>query len=182
MRVLPSQARMRKRRKEMNTAAEASLAIDIIVRSPLWKGEAGVDSMLRQVIGRAASMLALSSGELAVVLADNAVMRRLNREWRGRDTATNVLSFPSLPQSGAATRMLGDIVIAYETVTREARTQGKPFKHHLAHLAVHGFLHLAGYDHAAEVGALAMERLEVAILDQLGVSNPYSTCGGKARR
>ena len=91
------------------------------------------------------------------------------------DTATNVLSFPVREPSAArgTTRLLGDIVIAYETTEREARAEHKPFAHHLAHLAVHGFLHLAGYDHAAEAEAEAMETLETAILARLDVPDPY---------
>jgi probable rRNA maturation factor len=88
---------------------------------------------------------------------------------------TNVLSFPADARrvSPGKSALLGDIVIAYQTTEREARTQGKPFAHHLAHLAVHGFLHLLGYDHGADDEANAMEQLEAAILARLGVSNPY---------
>ena len=161
---------------------ETSLAIDIVIGSALWKAERGVDSMLRRAVREAAATLALANGELAIVLTDDLTMRALNRHWRGHDKPTNVLSFPAPPQSGAAPRMLGDLVLAYETVTQEAHAQGKPLLHHVAHLAVHGFLHLAGYDHAAGEQACTMERLEVAILGELGVSNPYSTCSGRARR
>jgi probable rRNA maturation factor len=119
--------------------------------------------------------VALKEGELAIVLADDSTLRVLNRRWRRHDRPTNVLSFPA--NAGSITRstttLLGDIVIAYETTEREARTQGKPFAHHLAHLAVHGFLHLLGYDHQAEHDAHAMEELEASILARLGVPNPY---------
>ena len=86
------------------------------------------------------------------MLTDDAAIRALNRDWRGNDTPTNVLSFPApTRQSATGVRhMLGDIVIAYETIAREAAAEGKPFAHHLAHLAVHGFLHLLGYDHETD--------------------------------
>jgi probable rRNA maturation factor len=126
-------------------------------------------------------------------------MRALNRDWRRKDASTNVLSFPAEnpvkkppkkpskkstknptktrpedPRAARATpRLLGDIVIAYETTEREARAEHKPFAHHLAHLAVHGFLHLVGYDHARDDEANAMEGLETAILARLDVPNPY---------
>jgi len=90
-----------------------------------------------------------------------------------------VLSFPALQPTGAggpddAPRMLGDIAIAYETVRREADDEGKRFDHHLAHLAVHGFLHLVGYDHEGDDEAETMEALETEILAQLGISDPYA--------
>jgi probable rRNA maturation factor len=86
-----------------------------------------------------------------------------------------VLSFPAKDPRHArgTTHLLGDIVIAFETTEREARAEHKPFAHHLAHLAVHGFLHLAGYDHATDDEAAAMEKLETAILARLDVPNPY---------
>src|SRR5262249_21166672 len=104
----------------------------------------------------------------------------LNARWRGHDKATNVLSFPTpAPARGTVraqrghTYHLGDIVIAYETLAREARAEGKPFDHHLAHLALHGFLHLLGYDHESHGEAEAMERQERRILARLGVPDPY---------
>ena len=151
-----------------------ALAVDIVVESPLWKAQRGADAMLRRALA-AAGALVPSDGELAVVLTDDAAIRALNRDWRGKDAATNVLSFPAKEArpDRRAPRLLGDIVIAYETVAREAAAEGKPFMHHLAHLAVHGFLHLVGYDHEANEDADAMERLEIAILARLDVPDPY---------
>ena len=151
-----------------------ALAVDIVVESPLWKAQRGADAMLRRALAAAAA-LAPSEGELAVVLTDDSAIRALNRDWRGKDAATNVLSFPAKEArpDRRAPRLLGDIVIAYETVAREAAAEGKPFIHHLAHLAVHGFLHLVGYDHEANEDADAMEGLEIAILARLDVPNPY---------
>jgi probable rRNA maturation factor len=151
-----------------------ALAVDIVIESPLWKTQRGADAMLRRAIAAAAALVP-SDGELAVVLTDDAAIRALNRDWRGKDAATNVLSFPAKEArpDRRAPRLLGDVVIAYETVAREAAAEGKPFMHHLAHLAVHGFLHLVGYDHEANEDADAMERLEIAILARLDVPDPY---------
>jgi probable rRNA maturation factor len=116
--------------------------------------------------------------ELAVMLTDDAGIRTLNRNWRSIDKPTNVLSFPALqptaPSPDDAPRMLGDIAIAYETTRSEADDQQKPFDHHLTHLAVHGFLHLVGYDHESEAEAEAMENLERDILGTLGIPDPYA--------
>jgi probable rRNA maturation factor len=157
----------------------ASPRIDIVVESPLWKARRNARGVLRRAIVAAASIVPTRGGELAIVLTDDATIRALNRDWRSKDTATNVLSFPAT-KSGPARGtpcLLGDIVIAYETTEREARAEHKPFAHHLAHLAVHGFLHLAGYDHAADEEADAMERLETAILARLDVPSPYIARG-----
>jgi probable rRNA maturation factor len=151
-----------------------ALAVDIVIESPLWKAQRGADAMLRRALAAAAGLVP-SDGELAVVLTDDAAIRALNRDWRGKDAATNVLSFPAKEArpDRRAPRLLGDVVIAYETVAREAAAEGKPFMHHLAHLAVHGFLHLVGYDHEANEDADAMEGLEIAILARLDVPDPY---------
>jgi probable rRNA maturation factor len=149
--------------------------IEIVIESPLWKRARNVKALLRRAV-TAAATVSTTDGELAIVLTDDSAIRALNRDWRCKDTATNVLSFPAREtgQGLGTPRLLGDIVIAYETTEREARAEHKPFAHHLAHLAVHGFLHLAGYDHAAEDEADAMEMLEAAILARLDVPDPYS--------
>jgi probable rRNA maturation factor len=149
--------------------------IDIMVASPLWTAQRGATTTVRRAIAAAAAMVPTREGELAIVLTDDSAMRALNRAWRGKDEPTNVLSFPA-PEPTAnngVPRLLGDIAIAYETTAREANAEHKLFRHHLAHLAVHGFLHLAGYDHEAEAEAEAMERLEIAVLARLKVPNPY---------
>jgi probable rRNA maturation factor len=157
----------------------AAPTIDIMLESPLWKAQRGVRTVLQRAIGEAAAMAATSGGELAIVLTDDSAIRALNRDWRGKDQPTNVLSFPApapartLPGKPGEVRLMGDIVIAYETVEREARAEQRPFAHHLAHLAVHGFLHLVGHDHVAEAEAEAMEALEIAVLARLDVPNPY---------
>ena len=126
-----------------------------------------------------------AKAELSVLLTGDAEIRALNAQWRGKDEPTNVLSFPAVtPERRRGARpgvaqpriptMLGDIVIAYETTAREAAVQGKPLRNHLTHLAVHGFLHLLGYDHESEAEAEAMESRERYILAALGIPDPYA--------
>jgi probable rRNA maturation factor len=152
--------------------ARPAPAIDILIESPLWRAAPSAAAVLRRAIGEAADGAGAPAGAaaLAIVLCDDAAMRKLNERWRGRAEPTNVLSFPAVP--GAA--MLGDIAIAYETTAREAEADGKRFADHLAHLAVHGFLHLLGYDHQSDEEADAMERLERVILARLGIADPYA--------
>jgi len=158
--------------------ARVAPAVEILVECARWSGRRGVQPLLRRAIAGASTALSAkaarstSGAELAIVLTDDSGIRELNRTWRGKDEPTNVLAFPTDPQPGAP-RFLGDIVIAYETLAREARGERKRFDHHLAHLAVHGFLHLCGYDHATNRQAATMERLETAILARLGVPDPY---------
>jgi len=109
---------------------------------------------------------------MTVVLADDAFIRKLNRDFRGKDKATNVLSFPEsrIPNPES---YLGDLVLAHETIEREAHEQGKKVRDHVKHLLVHGTLHLLGHDHEEDKEAAQMEALEVKILKKLGVGNPY---------
>jgi probable rRNA maturation factor len=114
--------------------------------------------------------------EVSVVLADDATIKDLNRRYRGIDKPTNVLSFPIRSEAGnpSATRLLGDVVLGYETVRREADAAVKPLGHHLCHLVVHGVLHLVGYDHETDEDAAEMEPLETAILARLNIPDPYA--------
>jgi probable rRNA maturation factor len=171
---MKSAARIRRKRLAMRRGQQPP-TIDIMVESPLWKAQRNAKAVLRRAIRHASSAVSLKGGELAVVLADDSTIHVLNRTWRHDDMPTNVLSFPADAGKAdrARPRLLGDIVIAYETAEREAHTQRKPFAHHLAHLAVHGFLHLVGYDHKAGDEAEAMEHLETLILARLDVPNPY---------
>ena len=150
--------------------------LDIIVEAPAWKALRGVRSALRRAICAAAAPMRLAKSELAIVLTDDAAIRELNHRWRGRDKPTNVLSFPAhgLVPPGSGPRPLGDVVIAYETMAREAQEQGLPLTHHLTHLAVHGFLHLLGYDHESDTEAETMEQLERDILARLEIPDPYT--------
>lgn len=113
--------------------------------------------------------------ELSLVFTDDAHIRRLNRDFRKKDSPTNVLSFPAPAGAGGLMGpILGDVVLARETVVREAAAEGLTVEAHLAHLILHGFLHLLGYDHQDEAEATTMERLETAILGGLGIADPYA--------
>jgi probable rRNA maturation factor len=103
------------------------------------------------------------------LFTNDAAMRKLNAEWRGKDKPTNVLSFPA-----ARGPLLGDIALAAETVAREARLADKPLEDHIAHLIIHGFLHLLGYDHEVERQAEEMEALERSALSRMGIADPYA--------
>jgi probable rRNA maturation factor len=151
-------------------------SIDIVHESELWDEQKDADAMLRRAIAEAAADVSAKNAELAVVLTDDSRVRALNRVWRGIDKPTNVLSFPAKEarETQGAPALLGDIVIAYETTAREALAQGTPFLHYLAHLTVHGFLHLRGYDHEADDEAETMERLERTILARLDIPDPYT--------
>jgi probable rRNA maturation factor len=107
--------------------------------------------------------------ELSILFTNDRAMRELNAKWRRKDKPTNVLSFPQA--SGA---MLGDIVLAAETLAREAALADKPLEDHMAHLIIHGFLHLLGYDHEDEAEAEKMEQLERAALARIGIADPYA--------
>ena len=158
-------------------------AVDVVIASTRWSKAPQAAKLVRRTIAAAAPARARAA-ELSVILTSNRAIGALNRQWRGQDKPTNVLSFPApkqatkRPSKRAATRgaprHLGDIVIAYETAAAEARAERKPFDHHLAHLAVHGFLHLLGYDHESDSEASAMERRERIILSRLGVPDPYA--------
>jgi probable rRNA maturation factor len=146
--------------------------IDVLIESARWKQAEDIRPVARRAIRQAATLLATPAAELSLVLTDDAAIRVLNRAWRGVDAATNVLSFPT--KRGADDPMLiGDIVLAYQTIAAEARAERKPFAHHVAHLAVHGFLHLLGYDHIREQDAETMERLERDVLRRLAIPDPY---------
>ena len=112
--------------------------------------------------------------ELSLVLADDETVQNLNRDYRLKDLATNVLAFPAAEsQAPDAPRLLGDVIVARETLTREAKAQSKTLQDHLQHLVVHGVLHLLNFDHDTEESASKMEQLETRILERLGVRDPY---------
>lgn len=161
---------------------------DCLIEAPGWGDEDGPLAIRARVaaaaaVGRArpaAVGAGLPDAELAIVLTDDAAVRGLNAEWRGKDKPTNVLSFPAAtPEeiaaagAGGPPLLLGDVVLALETCRREAEEQGKPLADHIAHLVVHGVLHLLGHDHEDAAEADRMERLEASILGELGIADPY---------
>jgi probable rRNA maturation factor len=163
-----------------NFVTSALPQTDVLVVADCWQTEPDAEAVIHRAINAAAEFADEDVGEaeLAVMLTDDSGIRTLNSNWRGIDKPTNVLSFPALQPTGDAPsdmpRMLGDIAIAFETTRKEADDEQKPFDHHLSHLAVHGFLHLIGYDHENDADAEAMESLEQEILAQLGIPDPYA--------
>lgn len=151
---------------------DPGLTIELVEEAGDWSGFVPADRMgliARAVTGRLPGI----AGSITVALADDATVRDLNRRFRGKDAPTNVLSFPSgqMPGPGIC---LGDVVLAAETLRREAAAEGKPAGDHFAHLTIHGILHLLGYDHDSQEEAERMESLEVAILADLGIGDPYA--------
>jgi probable rRNA maturation factor len=133
---------------------------------------------LAAVHGMAASgLVSPASVELGVTLVSAVEQRRLNRDYRRQDMSTNVLAFPAWEPGTRLQRdvplLLGDVVLAFETIAREACEQDKPIADHLCHLVVHGVLHLLGFDHLTQTEAVRMEALETSILAELGIPDPY---------
>lgn len=161
-----------------------ALDIQIGVEDHGWPGEDVLRPLCERVLGRGAEFLRLEEAqpfpetpvEVSLVFMDDAAIREINLEWRSQDKPTNVLSFPAFPVTPGSMPgpMLGDIVLARETLEREAFELGKSFEDHLTHLLVHGFLHLFGYDHLDDADATEMESLETRILASLGLSDPYA--------
>jgi probable rRNA maturation factor len=154
--------------------AEPAVEVDIVAESALWSEHADAEAIVRGAIEAAARETG-KSGTVAVLLTDNAAMRQMNARYRGIDKPTNVLSFPAgeSPVPGADVH-LGDIAIACETVAAESAGENKRFGDHLAHLAIHGYLHLVGFDHETDDEAERMEKLETQILSGLGIADPYA--------
>ncbi|MFK0275730.1 rRNA maturation RNase YbeY [Ensifer sp. NPDC090286] len=160
-----------------------ALDIQISVEEGNWPDEEALLAFSSPVLEAAAAFLASEekqplpkmAPELSLVFTDDASMRAINAEWRNQDKPTNVLSFPAFPVTPGKMPgpMLGDIIVARETLEREAVELDKSFDQHLTHLLVHGFLHLFGYDHMEDDEAERMESLETRILARLGLSDPY---------
>ncbi|WP_439614897.1 rRNA maturation RNase YbeY [Shinella sp.] len=162
----------------------SELDIQISIEEGTWPSEEVLRATSERVLGTAASFLVreekqpfpkAGAPEVSLVFTSDAEIRGINAEWRSQDKPTNVLSFPAFPLTPGKMPgpMLGDIIFAQETLSREAGELGKSFDDHLTHLLVHGFLHLFGYDHMEDDEAEKMEGLETRILAELGLSDPY---------
>ena len=148
------------------------MSVDVFLRNAA--GRAGVPQ--RRSFERwiaAIPALRRRSCEVNLMIVGSREGRRFNREFRQRDYATNVLSFPYEPLPWEKSALLGDLVLCAPVVASEARAQGKALRDHYAHLTIHGVLHLLGHDHETDAEAAAMEGLEVRILAGLGIANPY---------
>jgi probable rRNA maturation factor len=156
------------------------LAATIVEEDGDWSGFGPLEEAIRQAVAALARHPHLQPArraETTVVLGSDALVRRLNKTYRGKDAPTNVLSFPYQNPPGAAAdygAYLGDILLAVETIRHEAADRGIEPRHHLQHLVVHGLLHLMGYDHDTDAAAEAMERLETEVLASIGVADPYA--------
>jgi probable rRNA maturation factor len=148
----------------------------ILIEFEGWKTLAGAEPAARRAYDACVKALpAIACREVSFLLADDAAIAELNGQYRGKPKPTNVLSFPAADvPPGTGPQPLGDIIVAYETLVGEAEDEGKPVLDHLAHLTIHGVLHLAGYDHETDDEAERMEALEREILATIGVPDPYS--------
>ena len=153
------------------------MPLDIAIEDDSWAALPNLEMMAEQAA--AAALPTAEQGRIITLLfSDNETMQDLNKEWRGLNKPTNVLSFPApkdqpVPPGGLP--LLGDIVLGYGICAREAEDAGKTLADHTCHLIVHGILHLLGYDHENDKDADVMEAVEIKILSTLGIENPYLT-------
>ena len=147
--------------------------VEIVEDNGDWSHLAGLDQLIESAARAAvAGATGPGPGFVSVALSSDAVVSELNGRFRGKPKPTNVLSFPA--GDGAPDGHIGDIILGLETIEREAAEQSIPIEHHLQHLVVHGILHLLGYDHDTETDAERMEAIEIDILSNLGIENPYT--------
>ena len=150
------------------------VTVDVSLACSAWTSLGGNPTAIAGRAARAAcTHRSVDPAEISILLCDDARIRELNRTYRGRDKPTDTLSF-ALGDTAGGAAALGDIAIAYETAAGDAAEQGKTMDDHLAHLVVHGCLHLMGDDHQEERDALAMEAAEREILASLGIADPYA--------
>ena len=146
--------------------------VEIVIEAPAWRRVGAVAACARAAIAACMAetgSVAPPGAELSLLLCDDAHIRQLNRDFRGLDRPTNVLSFAGEPGG----LHLGDIAIAVETVKREAMAEAKSPVDHYVHLVTHGLLHILGYDHETDVEADIMEAVEIRVLKRLGIADPY---------
>lgn len=151
--------------------------VAVRIEDARWRRVPGVTARTRRAVRAALAACAprYRAAETSVVLTGDAAIAKLNAQWRNKRGPTDVLSFPAddRPRRGGVPALLGDVVVAYGVAVRDSRAEGKPLGDHLAHLVVHGTLHLVGYDHDSDDAAERMEALERRILGTLGLPDPY---------
>ena len=148
--------------------------IEVAINSPQWVDIDDITDAISRPIKASVNILEFDKMlKFSISLTDNDNIRELNKNFRGKDKATNVLSFSDGTEDEKQI-YLGDIAVAYETLVFESETEQKPFNDHLTHLVLHGFLHLCGYDHENDFDAEEMESLEIEILQDIGIKNPYT--------
>lgn len=150
-----------------------SVTIEISVECEGWHRILGTELIVHRATVAACEEAGIETGEISILLTDDARMQELNKNFRGKDQPTNVLSFPP-NETRTGVRFYGDVALAFETLVREAREEEKRVDAHLSHLAAHGVLHLLGFDHENEQDAERMENLEAKILAKLGFPDPYA--------
>ncbi|MDD9332199.1 MAG: rRNA maturation RNase YbeY [Bartonella sp.] len=154
------------------------ISIDITIESAKWNNEKMLYNITENALVTTLQHLSLNeiTSELSLLFTDDTHMAQINARWRNHNKPTNVLSFPAFPlKAGQNPKLtLGDIVIAQETVMREAEEEKKSFQDHLTHIIIHGILHLLGYDHQTNDEANQMEKLEKEILQKLTIKDPYT--------
>lgn len=152
------------------------MTLSIEIEHEAWEALPGLAALAERAVAAALEGRG-ETGAVTLLFTSDAEMQVLNRDWRGKDKPTNVLSFPApdMPVPEGEATPLGDIALACETVSREAAEQGKPLADHTAHLIVHGTLHLLGYDHETDGEAEEMESEERKILARLGIADPYES-------
>ena len=151
------------------------LEIAVIINDEQWPDglEAQAETAVMAALAESGARVT-GAAELSILLTNDEEQHELNRQWRGKDSSTNVLSFPQIEPFAPVSGLLGDISLARETLEREAAEQGVSFEAHFTHLVVHGFLHILGYDHMTDEEAAKMEGLETVILRGLGIEDPYA--------
>lgn len=157
--------------------ARRQLVVEVVREGGEWQAFEPVEALVSAVAAEVAveDALDFDMAEASLALASDDIVRQLNAQYRGKDKPTNVLSFPSaMPIDAGGPTYLGDIILAAETLAREAEEFGVPAGHHFQHLCLHGILHLLGFDHISPAEATAMERLETRILARLGIADPYA--------
>lgn len=164
-------------------SVDQDLQIDVAIQDPAWNEIAGIESLVLSTVRTAMQMAVKPKDiqgkklEISFLLANDDLTHVLNREYRQKDNPTNILTFAALDSEeplGPDIISLGDVILSYQTIDREAKNNGVFLRDHVTHLVVHGTLHLLGYDHINDDDATNMETTEIRILEKLGVQNPYT--------